>query len=343
MKFDFVIGNPPYQDETIGDNKGYAPPVYHLFLDEAYTLGDKVEMVHPARFLFNAGSTPKQWNEKMLNDKHFKILFYEENAYTIFPNTDIKGGITISYHDNNKEYEAIKIFTQYNCLNNILSKVIDKSSNMLDSIGVSGYSYHFTEVMHRENPSAKRFQSKGHEYDLKSNIIEKLPDVFHDTMPQDGKEYITIVGRANNERVNKFIRKDYINNVVNLNKYKIFIPKASGKGAFGETLGSIIVAGPNMGHTETFFSIGQFTNEVEVLNLLKYVKCRFTRALLSVLKKTQNVTPSNFKYVPLQDFTSDSDIDWSVSVAEIDKQLYKKYDLSPEEIEFIETHVKEMV
>ena len=66
MKFDFVIGNPPYQEDTIGDNKGFAPPVYNKFLDAAYQVADKVEMIHPARFLFNAGSTPKAWNEKCL-------------------------------------------------------------------------------------------------------------------------------------------------------------------------------------------------------------------------------------------------------------------------------------
>ena len=70
MKFDFVIGNPPYQDETLGENKGYAPPIYHLFLDGAYKVADKVELIHPARFLFNAGSTPKAWNQKMLSDPH---------------------------------------------------------------------------------------------------------------------------------------------------------------------------------------------------------------------------------------------------------------------------------
>ena len=66
MKFDYVIGNPPYQDETLGDNKGFAPPVYNKFLDASYEIAEKVEMIHPARFLFNAGSTPKAWNEKML-------------------------------------------------------------------------------------------------------------------------------------------------------------------------------------------------------------------------------------------------------------------------------------
>lgn len=72
MKFDFAIGNPPYQDNAIGENDTYAPPVYNKFLDAAYAVADSVEMIHPARFLFNAGSTPKAWNEKMLNMKPVK-------------------------------------------------------------------------------------------------------------------------------------------------------------------------------------------------------------------------------------------------------------------------------
>ncbi len=97
MKFDFIIGNPPYQDETLGDNKGFAPPIYHLFMDGAYQIGEKVELIHPARFLFNAGSTPKAWNQSMLEDEHFSVLHYEQDASVVFPNTDIKGGIVVSY------------------------------------------------------------------------------------------------------------------------------------------------------------------------------------------------------------------------------------------------------
>lgn len=80
MKFDFIIGNPPYQDETIGDNKGFAPPIYHKFLENSYLIANNVIMIHPARFLFNAGSTPKIWNKKMLEDQHFKILHYEADS-----------------------------------------------------------------------------------------------------------------------------------------------------------------------------------------------------------------------------------------------------------------------
>lgn len=92
MKFDFIIGNPPYQDETVGDQKTFAPPIYHLFMEEAYKIADRVELIHPARFLFNAGGTSKAWNEKMLADPHFKVLSYEQNSANVFPNTDIKGG-----------------------------------------------------------------------------------------------------------------------------------------------------------------------------------------------------------------------------------------------------------
>ena len=86
MKFDFAIGNPPYQDNTIGENDTYAPPVYNKFMDAAYTVANKVELIHPARFLFNAGSTPKAWNQKMLNDNHFKVMEYEEDCSKVFSN-----------------------------------------------------------------------------------------------------------------------------------------------------------------------------------------------------------------------------------------------------------------
>ncbi|MCD7855424.1 MAG: Eco57I restriction-modification methylase domain-containing protein [Clostridiales bacterium] len=91
MKFSYVIGNPPYQEDRRGTSTT-AMPVYHEFIDAAYNVGKTVELITPARFLFNVGRTPKQWNQKMLNDTHFKVLHYESNASLIFPNTEIKGG-----------------------------------------------------------------------------------------------------------------------------------------------------------------------------------------------------------------------------------------------------------
>lgn len=343
MKFDFIIGNPPYQDETLGDNKGFAPPIYDKFIDGAYQLSDKVELIHPARFLFNAGSTPTQWNKKMLNDSHLKVLAYEEDAAKIFPNTEIKGGVAVTLHDKSKDFGAIGIYTPFKELNLIIAKIhpiAEKSS--LSDIGVSGYSYHFTEKMHKDYPQAKTIQSEGHESDLKSNVIEKLPFIFHKEKPNDGQQYAIIIGRVNNERVSRFIKREYLNDVVNFDSYKLLLPKASGIGKFGEELANCIVAEPNTGNTETFFSIGSFKTKEEATNLYKYLKSKFARALLSVTKKTQMITPRNFKYVPLQDFTSSSDIDWSKSIHEIDLQLYDKYGLTDAERSFIETHVKPM-
>ncbi len=91
MRFDYIVGNPPYQEETDSESTR-KPPIYNLFMDETFLLADVVELITPARFLFNAGYTPSSWNKKMLQDKHFKILYYEPLSAKVFPNTDIKGG-----------------------------------------------------------------------------------------------------------------------------------------------------------------------------------------------------------------------------------------------------------
>lgn len=343
MKFDFAIGNPPYQEETIGDNKGFAPPVYNKFLDAACEVAEKVEMIHPARFLFNAGSTPKAWNKKMLGDEHFKIMEYEADSSRIFPNTDIKGGIVISYHDETKKYGTIEIFTKYKELNTILHKVIqDIAFISFSNIVITRTAYRLTDKMHEEHPEALSQLSSGHAYDMSTNIFERLPQIFYDVKPNDGAEYIKILGREKNERVYKYIKREYVNDVINLDKYKILIPKANGIGAFGEVISAPVIQGKGIGHTETFLSIGIFDNIQEAQNAYKYIKSKFARALLGVLKTTQDITPDKWANVPMQDFTDKSDIDWSVSIANIDKQLYKKYGLSEEEITFIETNVKEM-
>ena len=342
MKFDFIIGNPPYQDETVGEQKTYMSPIYDRFMDATYTIGDKVELITPARFLFNAGSTPTAWNKKMLADKHFKVLMYEPDCSKVFNDTEIKGGISVSYRDKSKDFGPIEIFTPYNELNHILHKVLSKKEKSLSTIGISRTAYRMTDIMHQENPNAMNLLSNGHPYDMSTNIFELLPFIFFDEKPNDGKEYIKILGRLNNERVIKYIRKDFVNEVANLSYYKVILPKASGKGAFGEVIPEPIIGEPKLANTETFLSLGSFTSEIEAKSLSKYIKTKFARALFGILKVTQDITPGKFKYVPLQDFTSSSDIDWTKSVHEIDLQLYDKYGLTEAERDFIETHVKAM-
>ena len=120
------------------------------------------------------------------------------------------------------------------------------------------------------------------------------------------------------------------------------MPQAKGCGKLGELLSHPVVAGPNVGYTDTFLGIGCFTFEAEAVACLKYVKTKFARTMLGTLKITHNTPSSVWENIPLQDFTSKSDIDWNQSIADIDKQLYRKYKLDDDEIEFIEKMIKPM-
>ncbi|MGN0756425.1 MAG: restriction endonuclease, partial [Treponema sp.] len=103
-----------------------------------------------------------------------------------------------------------------------------------------------------------------------------------------------------------------------------------------------IVGEPIVGSTTTFLSVGKFSTKEEAENCMKYIKTKFARAMLGTLKVTQDNPRETWANVPLQDFTPNSDIDWSQSIAQIDHQLYKKYNLSQAEIDFIEKNVKAM-
>lgn len=344
MKFDFCIGNPPYNEdfEKSGDNGNFAKPVYNIFMDEVFKIADKVELVHPARFLFNAGSTPKDWNEKMLNDPHFKVLEYEANSTKLFANADIKGGIAVTYRDSSKEFGEIGTFVVFDELRAVLSKVKNSDFKSFAELVYGRDLYKLTENLYTENSFAENRQSKGHRYDCGSNVFDIFPELFHSEKPSDNKEYARVLGREKNERRVKWFRKDYLKIPDNFDSYKVFIPKSNGSGAIGEVLSTPMVGEPMVGCTTTFLNIGKFATKENAEACFKYIKTKFARAMLGTLKVTQDNPRETWLNVPLQDFTANSDIDWSKSIPEIDSQLYKKYKLSPEEINFIETHVKEM-
>lgn len=338
MKFDFVIGNPPYQQDSVGANESDTP-LYHYYYDSAFSIADKVELITPARFLFNAGATPKDWNKKMLYDTHFKVLYYEPDSSKIFKNTDIKGGIAITYRDSDLNFGAIESFTAFSELNSIKNKVSLISERSLSEIITNRGLYRYSKLAYEEKPEE---MEKTADARIAPSAFERMPELFTDEKPDDGKEYIQIYGIIKGNRFYKWFRKDYVKDVANLYKYKVMIPKANGSGAIGEVLSTPLVGVPLVGFTETFISIGETDSKSEAEAILKYVKSKFARTMLGILKVTQNNAKPTWKYVPLQDFTENSDINWSVSVAEIDRQLYRKYGLTREEIDFIESHVKEM-
>lgn len=340
-KFDVVIGNPPYQEEAKGAGTRDTP-VYHRFMDAAYEVGKKAVLITPARFLFNAGFTPKAWNEKMLADPHLSVPVYVPNSAELFPGTDIKGGIAVTYRDANQKGEAIGTFTSSPELNEIVQKIVTHQPPSLADQVSSGRAYAYTPKMHEENPDASGFMSGDAQFRISTNTFEQLPFLFHENEPDDGQDYVQVVGLIRNVRLTRWIRSDYLTGPASFATYKTALPAANGSGAFGETLSTPTVLEPNTAVTQTFITIGTFHNRDEADACLNYVKTKFARTMLGVLKITQHNPARVWKHVPLQDFTTASDIDWSKSIPEIDQQLYGKYGLNDNEISFIESNVKPM-
>ncbi|MCL4933915.1 Eco57I restriction-modification methylase domain-containing protein [Streptococcus suis] len=345
VKFDVVIGNPPYQNEGIGD-VARDEPIYHKFMDLAYEVADKAVLITPARFLFNAGQTPKAWNQKMLADEHLKVIYFSQKSDEVFPNTDIKGGVAVTYRDTKENFGAIETFTPIEWLNDLFHLIRHKIKRSFNEYLYGRSSYKLTKLVYEENPELKGRIKQSEEKSIGSNIFDKLPEIFTDS-PKN-TECIRIYGRQNNERVYKWIKKTYVQEHDNLNKYKVLLPKSNGSGAIGEVLstplvGTPLVGTPLVGHTQTFISFGAFDTEREAENCLKYIKTDIARAMLGTLKITQdNATKEVWSNVPWFDFNDYSIIDWSKSVEEIERQLYVYFNVPESIIVELKANVRRM-
>jgi len=341
MKFDIVVGNPPYQEK--GDARD--EPIYHYFYELAEKVSERYCLISPARFLFNAGQTPKSWNEKMLSNKNLKVKLYEQDSSKIFSNTDITGGIAIIYHDFERQFDSIGVFTHFSELESIKNKVGKLQSSSLSELVQPQGIYRFSKEFFNDFPQAEKMQGKGTKNKIVSKSFASMDFAFLDE--KISSEHVEFLGLIKGQRQYKWIDKKYLNTPISFGMWKVIIPESNGSGAIGEVsstplIGQPLIGKPLIGHSDTFLSIGQFESELEAQNLLSYVKSKFARTMLGILKITQHNSRSTWAKVPLQDFTSESDIDWSKSIPEIDQQLYKKYRLDQSEIDFIETKVKVM-
>lgn len=337
MKFKAVVGNPPYmlKQKATSDT-----PIYHLFMDASFKLSNFVTLITPARFLFDAGKTPSEFNKRVLNDEHFKVVRYESDSNVIFNNVDIKGGVAITMRNTAKNYGTIKTYTAYKELGSILHKVTDRNDfkNIIDIIHLQNKFN--LDALYEEHPDYRNIiGSNGREKRLTTSIFNQL-DIF--TELNTTADDVRIIGLIDNIRIYRYIPKRFLDNHANLLKWKVILPKSNGSGAIGEVLSTPLIGEPLIGYTQSFISIGSFDNKEEAQATLKYVKSKFMRTMLGILKVTQDNNTDVWEYVPLQDFTPQSDIDWSQSIANIDKQLYRKYKLDEDEIEFIEKMIKPM-
>ena len=335
MKFNAVVSNPPYQ---VGVNK---EPLYHHFISIGMEIGDLGTLIHPGRFLFNAGKTPKAWNQKMLNDEHFKVVKYWKKSDEVFDAVDIKGGVAVTMWDKQNVIGPIGTFVLHDELRTIQEKVESLGEESFSKLVYSRDLYQLTELFYKENPELEGRQSKGHRFDLGTTAFSLFPEVFSDEKPA-GDGYALVVGRENDTRIAKWIKKEYLKLPDNFESYKIAFPVANGSGKFGESLSDPFVCGPYCAQNTTFLSAGNFYTLFEAQSCLKYVKTKFARCMLGIFKVTQHTTREAWRAVPLQNFTQQSDINWDLSIPDLDAALYQKYNLTRDEIEFIESNVSAM-
>lgn len=337
MKFNAVVGNPPYQLEGKNSRK---TPIYNYFYDLAFALSRKASLITPGRFLFKAGQAPNEWMDKMLSDPHLKVVDFFQKSTDVFPSVDIKGGVAITYRDADKEFGPIGFFSEFEELKSIYSKVQSVGEPPFCDLVSSQGIYQFSDDAFKDFPQITKVQGKGTAAKITSRSMEKLPTLFLNK--EHRGNYIKMIGLIDDKRAWRWIEERYVKPTEYLCCYNVLVPEANGSGAIGEVLSTPMIGEPMIGSSDTFLSIGKFATEEEAAACLKYVKTKFARTMLGTLKATQHNPKGTWRNVPLQDFTSASDIDWKQSIADIDHQLYRKYGLGDAEISFIERVIKPM-
>jgi len=344
MKFNAIVGNPPYQIMD-GGAQASATPIYNKFVEISKKINPRfISMIMPARWM-TGGKGLDTFREEMLNDQHLITLHDYVNARVCFDNVEIKGGICYFLRDAEKKSKC-KIY-----LHDDEGKVVSKSERFLKESGDDIFISDSRLISIKEKVLSfgeKTFNtiiSTMKPYGLRGDFFKNpkkygLPDIS-DTPIKDG---FTIIGLDDNlKRVKKYIPSDYpIPRKDGLYDFKIFIPRNYGSGKMGDTKVKTILANPGMLCTETFVQIYPFRNKEEMNNCNKYINTKFFSLLLSIRKHDQGASRNVYQFIPLQDFTSSSDINWSRPIEDIDRQLYAKYGLTDEEIAFIESMIKPM-
>ena len=342
MKFDFVIGNPPYQE--MSKNK-MTRSIYPDFVRSSQAIGQIVSLVMPARWMSGENGPYREtqhFMDEMLKGDHLQSFHLYPNSSDLFPNVDIKGGVCLfvwnrAYSCDRVNYTITengaykKVLTSFRIAENVIIRFPELISILEKTKAISTI-YLNTWVSSR-NPF-------GFISDLFTKNKEGVSRISEEKQQDD--DYL-VHGLLKNKRVIRYIPNSALKKNIHIaHSYKVFLPRANGSGVFGEVFSTPMIGTPMMICTETFLQIGVFDNCTEAENLLKYVKTKYFRTMVGIKKTAVFNYKECFTFVPLQDFTAASDIDWSRSVAEIDRQLYAKYGLSAEEVAFIEEKIKPM-
>jgi len=341
VKFDVIIGNPPYQ-ESDGGHGASAVPVYQNFIRQAQLLNPSyISMITPSRW-FTGGRGLDSFRDDMLQDTRIRIMHDYPVASILFPGVEIKGGVNYFLWDRNYKGEC-DVFTHYPnqpviCSTRpLLEEGMDIFIRDIRQITV------LRKVQGKKEPKFFEIMSAndpfGYDVRVENSYVRVRPN-YHLQPFVDSLVFYYFGWR---EQGVGYIGRDTVKKGFEyIDSYKVFIPRAWGTGNTATDMINGFIGEPGTVSTETYSVIGPFETRKEAENVISYLSSKFFLFLVSIVKITQAGAKHIYKLVPMQNFTSSSDIDWNLPVDGIDKQLYKKYNLDDEEIAFIESMIRPM-
>lgn len=330
MKFDAIVGNPPYQFTT-GTSTSQAVPIYNYFVEASKSMNPSyISIIMPSRW-FAGGMGLDNFRQSMLKDRRMMKIIDFTNAKDCFPSASIGGGVCYFLWANN--YNGDCLFTN----------IHDNKKTML----LRNLNEH--EILIRYNEAIQIVKKVDNRVSLAQIISPLSPFGINSSTRGQSSFFTGGLTLYSSDGVSYVDKNTPITGKEYIDKYKIMISKVTSEHA-GEpdkngqfkVLSTIKKLRPSEICTFSYFLCGAFKQEQESDNLLKYLKSKFLRLLLLQSVSSINLSKEKFNLIPMQDFTDKSDIDWSKSIPEIDQQLYKKYNLTQEEIDFIEKTVKPM-
>lgn len=343
MKINAIVGNPPYQiNDGSGASDDAANPIYQIFVRIAKQIRPEYfSLIMPSKWMIGGKAVLKPFRKEMMEDKHIASIYDYEDSGECFNGQHIDGGIC--YFLWSRKYEGLtnytykptneKSFCSIRHLSDGNSDIIIRDNRRQSIINKFSKLQSFSQIVSARKPfgiNTDIFNNKSSypEYRLNDKPYENSVLLWGVYGIKGGAKRIT--GYIDSNAIKK--NRQWIN------KYKLFISKAYSADAIVPP--EIIIAPPGVVCSETFLVIGPFENSVEQKNVNRYLKTNFCRILLFFGRGTMQVSQDVFRFVPLQDFTSLSDIDWNKSIPEIDNQLYAKYQLTNEEVAFVESMIK---
>lgn len=320
MQFDVIIGNPPYQLNDGGGMGSSAIPLYHNFVNQAKKLNPRyLVMIIPSRW-FSGGKGLDEFRGKMLTDKRIRVLHDFLNASECFPGVEIKGGVCYFLWDRDNPGKC-KVITHNN--NEIISKM---ERSLLENGRDTFIRYNnaipiLNKIQKYTEKSFSTIVSFRNPFNISSNFKD-----FSENKNSNTIKLYLINKKIGYISTNKIIGK----NEDCINKWKLFITKAFGNGDIKTDWVKPVIGEPLSVCTETYLMVGPFKNKNEAENAFSYTQTKFFHFLLGLKKITQNTIAKTYEFIPTQDFSKS----WT------DEELYKKYNLTKLEIDFIEKTVK---